>query len=66
MLPSYWNQPVDLVETLAVKGLRFSSSGQKKDDVVLVFLLLTLNIFHISSSTSIVEFEQVNVIWVQD
>ena len=66
MLPSYWNQPVDLVETLAVKRLRFSSSGQKKDDVVLVFLLLTLNIFHISSSTSIVEFEQVNVIWVQD
>ena len=66
MLPSYWNQPVDLVETLTVKGLRFSSSGQKKDDVVLMFLLLTLNIFHISSSTSIVEFEQVNVIWVQD
>ena len=60
MLPSYWNQPVDLVETLTVKGLRFASSGHKKDDVVLVFLL-TLNIFHISSSTSVIEFEQVNV-----
>ena len=30
-------------------------------DVVLVFLLLTLNIFHIFSSVSIVDFDQVNV-----
>ena len=30
-------------------------------DVVLLFLLLTLNIFHISVSVSIVVFEQVNV-----
>ena len=33
-------------------------------DVVLVFLLLTLNIFHIFFYVSIVGFEQVNVSWV--
>ena len=32
-------------------------------DVVLVFLLLTLNIFH-KFSVSIVDFEQVNITWV--
>ena len=32
-------------------------------DVVLVFFLLTLNIFRIFSSVSIVDFEQVNVSW---
>ena len=36
----------------------------KKRDVVLVFLLLTLNIFHSVFSVSIVGFEQVNVSWV--
>ena len=30
-------------------------------DVVLLYLLLTLNIFHIFSSVFIVDFEQVNV-----
>ena len=33
------------------------------NDVVLVFLLLTLNIFHTFSSVSIVDFEQVDVSW---
>ena len=34
------------------------------DDVVLLFLLLTLNIFHtFFSGVSIVDFEQVNVSW---
>ena len=33
------------------------------NDVVLVFLLLTLNIIHTFSSVSIIEFEQVNVSW---
>ena len=32
--------------------------------VVLMFLMLTLNIFHTFSSVSVVDFEQVNVIWV--
>ena len=34
-----------------------------ENEVVLVFLLLTLNIFHTLFSVSIVEFEQVNVSW---
>ena len=34
------------------------------NDVVLVFLLLTLNIFHTFSSLPIVEFEQVYVNWL--
>ena len=33
-------------------------------DVVLVFLLLTLNIFHTIFIVSIVDFEQVNINWV--
>ena len=33
-------------------------------DVVLVFLLLTLNIFSPFFSASIVDFEQINVSWV--
>ena len=36
----------------------------KSNDVVLVFLLLTLNIFHFFS-VSIVDFERVNVGWVR-
>ena len=32
--------------------------------VVLVFLLLTLNIFHTFSSVSIVDFKKVNISWV--
>ena len=35
----------------------------KNTYVVLVFLLLTLNIFHTFSSAFIVDFEQVNVSW---
>ena len=34
-------------------------------DVVLVFLLLTLNIFHTVSSASIINFEEVNFSWVR-
>ena len=34
------------------------------NDIVLVFLLLTLNIFHFFFSVSIVDFEQVNVSWL--
>ena len=34
-------------------------------DVVLVFLLLTLNIFHSVSSVSIINFEEVNFSWVR-
>ena len=33
-------------------------------DVVLVFLLLTLNTFHTFSSASIVDFDQLNDSWV--
>ena len=33
------------------------------NDVVLTFLLLTLNIFHTFSSASIAHFEQVNIRW---
>ena len=35
-----------------------------KVDVILVFLLLTLNIFHTFSSVPVVDFKQVNVSWV--
>ena len=35
----------------------------KVSDVVLVFLLLTLNIFHTFSSASMVDFEKVKVNW---
>ena len=35
------------------------------NDVVLVFLLLTLNIFHTIFSVSLVVFGQVNVSWVE-
>ena len=34
------------------------------NDVALVFLLYTMNIFHTFSSASIVDLEQVNVNWV--
>ena len=37
----------------------------KSNDIVLVFLLLTLNIFHIIFSVSVVDFERVNVAWVR-
>ena len=36
------------------------------NDVVLMFLWLTLNIFTTFSSVSIVDFEHVNVSWEQD
>ena len=36
-----------------------------KKDVVLVFLLLTLNIFYTFSSVSVDDFEQVNASWVR-
>ena len=34
------------------------------NDVALVFLFLTLNIFHTFFSVSIVDFKQVNIIWL--
>ena len=37
---------------------------QTKNDVVLVFLLLTLNIFHTFSTVILVDIEQVNVSWI--
>ena len=37
---------------------------RKTSDVVLVFLMLTLNIFHTFFSVSLVDFEQVNVSWL--
>ena len=41
----------------------FIKSTRWHDEVALVFLLLTLNIFHNFSKVSIVDFEQVNVNW---
>ena len=41
-----------------IKNIRTTS------DVVLVFLMLTLNIFHTFFSVSLVDFEQVNVSWL--
>ena len=37
---------------------------QTKNDVVLMFLLLTLNIFHTFSTVILVDIEQVNVSWI--
>ena len=34
------------------------------NDIVVVFLLLTLNVFHTFFSVSIVDFEQVSICWV--
>ena len=50
------------------KGVKYVQSKQKKhqndvNDVVMVFLLLTLNIFDTFLSDSIIDFEQVNVSW---
>ena len=41
-----------------IKNIRTTS------DVVLVFLMLTLNIFHTFFSVSLVDFEEVNVSWL--
>ena len=57
------------IETLE-KDVKYVQSQQYKHqndatDVVLVFLLLTLNIFHTFFSVSYVDFEQVNFVsWV--
>ena len=55
------------IETLE-KGVKYVQSQKKHQndaiDVVLVFLILPLNIFHTIFYFSIVEFEQVNVSWV--
>ena len=40
--------------------------NNKDTGVVLVSLLLTLDIFHTFSSVSIINFEQVNVCWVEN
>ena len=43
----------------------FNVNNKNNDvDVVLMFLLLTLNIFHTFFNVVIVDFEQVNVSWV--
>ena len=44
--------------------LKITRHENDVNDIVLVFLLLTLNIFHSFFSASIVDFEQVNVCWV--
>ena len=51
------------IETLE-KGACSKLAIKHVTDVVLVFLLLTLNIFHNFSNVSIVDFEQVNITWV--
>ena len=53
-----------------VKYVQNSQQQQKKPqndviDFVLVFLLLTSNVFYTFSSFSIFDFEQVNVSWVK-
>ena len=50
----------EVCSKLTIKTL----NKHKKHDVVLVFLLLTLNIFHSFFSVSIVGFEQVKVSWI--
>ena len=55
------------IETLG-KGVKYVQSKQKKhqndvNDVVMVFLLLTLNIFDTFLSDSIIDLEQVNLSW---
>ena len=47
-----------------VRRKGYLDEGIQRIDVVLVFLLLTLKIFHTFFSVSIVDFEQVNVSWV--
>ena len=42
----------------------FKINNKYTYDVVLVFLLVTLNIFHSFFSVSIVDFEEVNISWV--
>ena len=49
-----WESPFDKVAGLQTFEVT---------DVVVVFLMLTLNIFHTFSSVSIVDFEQVNISW---
>ena len=44
--------------------LTIKTPHQRHSDVVLVFLLLTINIFNTFFSVSIVELEQVNINWV--
>ena len=51
-------QRCEICFTLTIK------TPEHVSDVVLVFLLLTLNIFHTYFNVYIVVFEQVNVIWV--
>ena len=45
--------------------LKITRHENDVNDIVLVFLLLTLNVFHSFFSASIVDFEQVNVCWVK-
>ena len=56
------NNKAELKKSVAYKKNRVNHENDV-NGVVLVFLLLTLNIFHTFFSISIVEFEQVNVSW---
>ena len=46
------------------KNVKFFQGNNNVNDVVLVSLLLTLTYFTFSSSISVVDFEQVNILWV--
>ena len=55
-----------LTFTCSKSNIQTLEKGEKYvfHDIFLVFLLLTLSIFHIFSGASIVDFGQVNVSWV--
>ena len=46
------------------KSVTFFQGNNNVNDVVLVSLLLTLTYFTFFSSISVVDFEQVNILWV--
>ena len=52
------------METL-LKGVKlFKVNNKNASDVILVFLLLTMNNFTPFSSVSIIDFKQINVSWI--
>ena len=56
------NNKAELKKSVAYKKNRVNHENDV-NGVVLVFLLLTLNIFHTFFSVFVVDFEQVNVSW---
>ena len=56
------NNKAELKKSVAYKKNRVNHENDV-NGVVLVFLLLTLNIFHTFFSVFVVDFEQVNVNW---